>query len=118
MASYALVVALGHSHSHEPAVCTASGDSSHGGGSSPSHACPTEEETAPKKSQPGRPSDSIPHDDCAVCRHFSQAAAPVQIAVELIGSEWVGEVAHALVVDQPILHTRTHDARGPPSICA
>jgi hypothetical protein len=67
--------------------------------------------------KPALPDDDQ-HDDCSLCRHFSQAAAPVAVTIELVGSERVEPFASALVALVVAAPSSIHLARGPPAFCA
>jgi hypothetical protein len=118
LAIEAVVGAVGHSHSHRPAVCDgAAASRQHGGscGHDSHHAAPeksTELPTAPDNSQHN------PHDDCSLCRHFSQPVAPVAVILAVETSESCNAFVLPLVQRLVVLTTTTHAARGPPMVCA
>jgi len=99
--------ALGHSHddaldshSHQVACHHGTGD------------CDHEEHSAPADSEPA------PHDDCSLCRHFSQPAVVVAVTVELVGSHHVEAIAPALTPRIAATSKLPHPARGPPALSA
>jgi hypothetical protein len=58
------------------------------------------------------------HDDCSLCRHFSQPIVTVAIAIEVFGDTAVTDYAPVARPHVDCILQRIHDARGPPAICA
>jgi hypothetical protein len=105
VALQALDVVVGSlGHSHERAGFSSAAGDDHGCDCSHYH----------EKQQPGR-SDDNQHDDCSLCRHFSQATAPVAVTIELVGSERVEPFVSALVAAVVAAPSSIHFARGPPA---
>jgi hypothetical protein len=102
----AVVGGLGHSHAHTAVAAAACSD--HG------TACSHHHEEAPQPAS----SDDEDHDDCSLCRHFSQAVAPVALTIELIGSQRVEPFVSARLPAAIAAPPSTHLARGPPASCA
>jgi len=101
-----VVGGFGHSHLH-PLIGAAVGDD-HGS------VCSHHHDEAP---QPASSNDED-HDDCSLCRHFSQAAAPVALTIELTGSQRVEPFVSAMLPAAIAAPCSTHLARGPPASCA
>jgi hypothetical protein len=57
---------------------------------------------------------AAPHDDCAVCRHFSQPVAPVAVIPEVTGSELVAAFVPTAVCPVILVTKTSQQARGPP----
>ncbi|HMC11107.1 MAG TPA: hypothetical protein VKH44_07445 [Pirellulaceae bacterium] len=112
----AVVGALGHSHSHQPTGCVATPDCGHHHSVCTHH----DDHAATKPQQSSQPSDSQPgpHDDCSLCRHFSQPVAPVALILEVIGSERIEPLSPALLNRIVAVADPAHPARGPPLACA
>jgi hypothetical protein len=101
----AVVGGLGHSHTHAAptsAVCEG-------------HRCDCAHHDEPQQPVP---SEDDEHDDCSLCRHFSQAAAPVAVIIELVGSERVEPFVPWLTSVVIAAPASIHLARGPPASCA
>jgi hypothetical protein len=110
----AIVGGLGHSHADDVACCTAAADHHHHGGTCShhhDHATPAEQ-PADGKFPAG------PHDDCSLCRHFSQPVVPVTLTVEVAGCERVETFVPVLVERVIAAILPAHSARGPPAVCA
>jgi hypothetical protein len=58
------------------------------------------------------PADS--HDDCSLCRHFSQPVAPASIEIAAIECEYVAPLFFQLISAAGIDAEIEHPARGPP----
>jgi len=101
-----VVGSLGHSHAHP--IAAVAGCDDHATGCSHHH------DEAP----PLAPSENDEHDDCSLCRHFSQAATPVTLMVEVVGCDHVEAFAPALQSVIAAAPISTHLARGPPASCA
>jgi hypothetical protein len=102
----AIVGGLGHSHAHHGVAAAVCDD--HGS------ACSHHDHDAPQPAS----SDDDEHNDCSLCRHFSQPAAPVALTIEIVGCDRVEPHVSSLlpaVVAAPI---SLHLARGPPASCA
>jgi hypothetical protein len=108
----AVVGALGHSHGHQPTGCVATPDCGHHHNVCTHH----DDHAATKPQQHSQPSDSQPgpHDDCSLCRHFSQPVAPVALTVEVVGSERIELLSPALATRIAVVAAPAHPARGPP----
>jgi hypothetical protein len=113
-----VVGALGHSHDSGPAICT-DVDSVHvqSGGCSHHHhnARPAAQPASGSPHHSPQPSD---HDDCSLCRHFNQPAAPVTLATEAIDCERVEIFVPALIDRLITVAPPAHPARGPPALSA
>jgi hypothetical protein len=102
----ALVGGLGHSHAHHgiySAVCDHHGS-----------ACSHHDHDAPQPPSP----ENDEHDDCSLCRHFSQAAAPAALTIEVVGCDRVEPHVPTLLPAIVAAPTSLHLARGPPASCA
>jgi len=111
----ALVGALGHSHGDPLAAGeTAKACSHHSGdlGHCHSHAADSAE--------PSRSTDPAPdpHDDCALCRHFSQPVVVVVVHIDVVGSQRIEPFAPSLIERITAAPRPTHPARGPPAVIA
>jgi hypothetical protein len=116
LAMDAIVGALGHSHAHHAAPTdAASACHRHTGCSHHHHDAPP---TQPEQPSGESPSDNGPHDDCALCRHFSQPVIPVVVLLEILGSDQIEPFIPRLELGVVIAIKRTHAARGPPHFCA
>jgi hypothetical protein len=62
------------------------------------------------------PADS--HDDCSLCRHFSQPVAPVAVEVPVVTCERVAPLFAHLVAVAGVDVEIAHPARGPPASIA
>jgi len=102
----AVVGALGHSHD-EPL-------DSHNAGHVACHhgACCGDED------EHSSPADSAPdpHDDCSLCRHFSQPVVIVAVSVELVGSQRIELIASRITPRIAAASKLPHPARGPPAL--
>lgn len=117
----AVVGVWGHSHAHEKhAHEHVSRDLKvahhHAGGCSHHHHAPAAETT--QHSSSSEQSDSEPHDDCALCRHFSQPVSPSIFVFEIPACERVELCVPALCPRINVVVPTTHTARGPPTLCA
>jgi hypothetical protein len=112
----AVVGVWGHTHAHEPDSRETTVAHHHAGGCSHHHHAPAKTQ-ARDPSQPSR-SDSEPHDDCALCRHFSQPVSPSIIVIEIAACERVEASVLTLCPRIDVVITTTHTARGPPTFCA
>jgi hypothetical protein len=113
----AIVGGLGHSHYGAAACCPGSEHHDHGGKCSHSHgdAAPARPAEGPA-TDPTHPAD--PHDDCSLCRHFSQPASPITLTIEMPRCERV-ELLIVAAAKQFIAATpAAHPARGPPALLA
>lgn len=119
-ASDLVVCAVGHSHAghaqcrDSAVVADAHSHCAHG--SCGHHHVATSETPTPCSESP-QP-DPARHDDCAICRHFSQPAACVVVALVMDGGERVESLAAPLHVFASCALSVEHPARGPPSLCA
>jgi hypothetical protein len=116
VATDAIVGVWGHSHAHPLADCAVAVDCHHHGGCSHSH--PWTPTSRTQNSEPSDSRDSQPHDDCALCRHFSQPAALIAFTPTITSGDWIEPFVPACVRSCLTIFTSTHDARGPPSFCA
>jgi hypothetical protein len=62
------------------------------------------------------PADS--HDDCSLCRHFSQPVAPVAVELPAVACEHVAPLFARLISTEGISAEIRHPARGPPAFVA
>jgi hypothetical protein len=112
----AVVGVWGHTHEQEPVSRETKVAHHHAGGCSHHHhaskKAPAHESSFPRRS------DSEPHDDCALCRHFSQPVSPSIIVIEIAACERVEACVLALSPRIDVVVTTTHSARGPPTFCA
>jgi hypothetical protein len=112
----AVVGVWGHTHAHEQDSREPKVAHHHVGGCSHHHHAPAKV-PAQDSSQPGQ-SDSGPHDDCALCRHFSQPVSPSIIVIEIAACERVEACVPALCPRINVVIATIHTARGPPTLCA
>jgi hypothetical protein len=109
-----VVGALGHSHGDEDVACVTP---THDHGSACSHqhghdALATDDaHRTPAESAPGQD-----HDDCSLCRHFSQPVAHIALTIEIVGSQRIEIVVPALVERVFSVGPAAHPARGPPAL--
>ena len=68
------------------------------------------------ESESQTPTDS--HDDCTLCRHFSQPVAPVAVELPVAVCEHVAPLFARLVSAEGIGAEIRHPARGPPAFVA
>lgn len=68
------------------------------------------------KSEDPIPADS--HDDCSLCRHFSQPVAPVAVELPAVACEYAAPLFVRLVSAEGIGAEISHPARGPPIFVA
>jgi len=58
------------------------------------------------------------HDDCSLCRHFSQPVAPVSVDLPVVTCEGVAPLFAHLVAVAGVDAQIAHPARGPPAFIA
>lgn len=75
------------------------------------HARPAQPTDQPDEN---RPFSGGPHDDCSLCRHFSQAVSPVTLIAELSASERVETLVPERLQQIVTAPRPSHPARGPP----
>jgi len=113
----AVVGVWGHAHADEPVAAVKTHTSHHhGGGCSHHHHVAANE--APQHSSSSEHSDRPSHDDCALCRHFSQPVSPAVIVFEISDCERVESLVLALCPRNGVVAIATHTARGPPTFGA
>jgi len=66
------------------------------------------------------PADSVPapHDDCSLCRHFSQPVVIVAVTIAVVGSRRIEVIASAITPRIAAVSELPHPARGPPALSA
>jgi hypothetical protein len=108
----AIVGAAGHTHrQHDKASSAQACGNACGGGCCHNRGTNGQEKAHPA---PRQSPDSTPHDDCALCRHFSQPVVPVVITLALEGSEQIEPFILRAVQHVVVTTTTKHPARGPP----
>jgi hypothetical protein len=98
----------GHRHSHDAAdvhACHSECDGHEHGGQADEF-----------DSEDGLPVEH--HDDCSLCRHFSQAAVPVSVETPVVTCERVAPLFIHLVAAAGVDVEIAHPARGPPASVA
>ena len=109
----AVIGARGHSHVDPVDHCSAAVPDAHQDACCHTHGAMTRQESSPPENSP-----ADPHDDCSLCRHFSQAVAPVAFFPELTRSEQVWAAISLQAESHVSQVATTHAARGPPAWCA
>jgi hypothetical protein len=114
----AVVSVLGHSHSEHFQCDTAATACGHTSDQCSHDHAPlaAREQSDPPASGPISPGS--PHDDCSLCRHFSQPVVAACLAIEVVDSQRVEMLAPALLVSLPAAIIPRPIARGPPAGCA
>jgi hypothetical protein len=108
-----LVAIMGHSH-REKHNCSESGvDSGHLGACEHGHVHSVRVEHEAEDEH-----ESVPHDDCALCRHVSQPVLAVSLAIEIVGCQASETVVLLLFTRLAVFSRPIYPARGPPPSAA
>lgn len=115
----ALVGAAGHSHLHRAADSCSAELHGHARGACAHHhdAPPAGSEERPRHDQSSDSVPAQPHDDCALCRHFSQPVALAAFDMALAGSERIDLFVPRLSPRLLSAPATIYAARGPPCLC-
>jgi hypothetical protein len=110
------VSAIGHSHSDDHVACKPKCDERSCGHCAHSH--PEEEQRNNSHESHQHESDGPRHDECAICRHFSQPILPTAVTIEIAENEETETIAPRYEAPLVAAARPIHPARGPPIICS